>query len=66
MSEWFEARKKPVVVEVRGPLEEREQIDTREGTVWAYPGDYVIRGVEGEIYPIDSEIFAETYEVMDS
>jgi hypothetical protein len=28
----------------------------------AYPGDYIIRGVKGEIYPCKADIFAATYE----
>lgn len=63
---WSKARKRPVVVEYREPTEEVEEIHTREGTVVARKGeDYVIRGVEGEIYPIGKEIFAETYEVVE-
>jgi hypothetical protein len=39
------------------------KIKTREGEVWAGPGDYIARGVEGEIYPIGGSIFAKTYEI---
>lgn len=43
-----------------------EQVITREGVLYAFPGeDYVIRGVEGELYPIKKEIFYKTYEVID-
>lgn len=37
-------------------------IRTLEGTVEARRGDWVIRGVEGEIYPCKHEIFVKTYE----
>ena len=37
-------------------------IDTREGRMTASPGDWVIRGVQGEFYPIKSDIFEATYE----
>lgn len=57
----FRVRKKPVEVDAVGPIEERVEIDTREGTIVAEPGDFVIRGVEGEIYPIGAEIFYSTY-----
>lgn len=36
-------------------------IDTLEGTMRAEPGDYIIRGVQGEHYPCKPAIFAETY-----
>lgn len=31
------------------------------GTVYAAPGDWVIRGVEGEIYPCQPSVFEATY-----
>ena len=38
------------------------QIRTLEGTMTASPGDWIIRGVKGELYPIRDDIFRETYE----
>lgn len=38
------------------------EIDTLEGTVTASPGDYVIRGVQGEFYPCKPKIFEATYQ----
>jgi len=37
-------------------------IHTREGDMRADPGDWVIRGVAGELYPCKPEIFEQTYE----
>lgn len=37
-------------------------IRTLEGNMHAGPGDYVIKGVQGEFYPCKPEIFAATYE----
>jgi hypothetical protein len=37
-------------------------ISTLEGTMLAMPGDYVIKGVQGEFYPCKPEIFEATYE----
>ena len=37
-------------------------IPTLEGVMKASPGDYIIKGVQGEIYPIKESIFRETYE----
>jgi hypothetical protein len=76
---WKYARKKPAVIQFREPFAESkwfdpdkkewvnvEKIETKEGTLYAICGrDYVIAGVQGEIYPIDKKIFAETYEVLD-
>ena len=42
-----------------------ETIKTREGALHAYVNqDYIIRGVEGEIYPISKDIFDKTYEIL--
>ncbi|TWS25601.1 hypothetical protein FK530_23055 [Tsukamurella conjunctivitidis] len=41
-------------------------IRTLEGDMIATPGDYVIRGVQGEFYPCKPDIFAATYEAVDS
>lgn len=37
-------------------------IPTLEGIMIASRGDWIIRGVKGELYPIKDEIFRETYE----
>lgn len=39
-------------------------IETLEGKMIANVGDYVIRGVKGEIYPCKAEIFNLTYELV--
>lgn len=41
---------------------ERLHILTLEGTMFAGAGDWIIRGVKGEIYPCKPDIFALTYE----
>jgi hypothetical protein len=37
-------------------------IDTLEGTMQAFVGDYIIRGIKGELYPCKPDIFEKTYE----
>lgn len=39
-------------------------INTMEGNMTAKIGDYIIKGVKGEFYPCDSEIFELTYELI--
>lgn len=36
---------------------------TLEGAMTVSPGDYVIKGVQGEFYPCKPDIFAATYEL---
>lgn len=37
-------------------------IATLEGAMHASPGDWIIRGVQGEFYPCKPDIFEQTYE----
>lgn len=37
------------------------EIKTLEGTMIANAGDYIIKGVNGEIYPCKADIFQKTY-----
>ena len=37
-------------------------IKTLEGDSLARPGDFIVKGVRGELYPIKESIFRETYE----
>lgn len=41
------------------------EIDTLEGCMKANIGDWVIRGVKGELYPCKSDIFEATYEMVE-
>jgi hypothetical protein len=40
-------------------------IPTLEGVMKANPGDWIIKGVKGEIYPVKNDIFVETYEPVE-
>jgi hypothetical protein len=40
-------------------------IQTLEGRMRADIGDWIIRGVQGEFYPVKDSIFRETYEAVD-
>lgn len=40
----------------------KASIRTLEGIMTVRLGDYVIKGVKGEIYPCKSDIFEQTYE----
>lgn len=57
-------RKKPLVVEAY-QTKTMEAITTLEGTMIAFPGDYIITGIKGEVYPCRKDIFEETYELID-
>lgn len=40
-------------------------ITTLEGIMTAQPGDWIIQGVKGELYPCKADIFAATYEAAE-
>lgn len=40
-------------------------IETLEGNMKALPGDYIIKGTQGEYYPCKPDIFKEVYERVD-
>ena len=40
----------------------KASIPTLEGTMYASPGDWIIKGVQGEFYPCKPDIFEQTYE----
>ena len=41
------------------------EIKTLEGTMRAELGDYIIKGVQGELYPCKPDIFEATYELAE-
>jgi len=41
------------------------EIKTLEGVMIAKGGDYVIKGVQGELYPCKPDIFEATYESLE-
>lgn len=58
---WFvDAVINGTIIDVEGDL----YINTLEGAMYApYGGCYIIKGVNGELYPCRTEIFEKTYEV---
>lgn len=40
-------------------------ISTIEGRMKAGDGDYLIKGIRGELYPCEHSIFLDTYDIVD-
>ena len=57
-------RKIPVVIEAYQTDEEME-IETLEGVMKANKGDWIIKGVKGELYPCKPDVFEMTYEKVE-
>ena len=49
----------------KGTQETVLSIETLEGVMQARQGDWIIRGVAGEIYPCKPDIFDQTYEAVE-
>ncbi len=58
------AVKKPIPLEVRR-MPEAFTVETMEGLMQGKAGDWLITGIDGEVYPCDADIFARSYEVVD-
>ncbi len=41
-------------------------VDTLEGRMSIYSGDWIVTGIHGERYPVRKEIFEKTYEAIDA
>ncbi|MBD3405107.1 MAG: hypothetical protein GF411_03095 [Candidatus Lokiarchaeota archaeon] len=66
MKKWKKARKKPVLVEFREVEFDEHGVETLEGYKPCNKDEhFIIRGVEGEVYPIKKSIFFKTYIIED-
>lgn len=62
----FEFCGRPYDRYVRGPVGNNYlEIVTLEGVMKAQPGDYIIKGVNGEFYPCKPDVFIKTYEEIE-
>jgi hypothetical protein len=57
---WIVANQGDVACRYRG---DKLIIPTLEGEMEASPGDWIIKGVKGELYPCKPDIFEATYEL---
>jgi len=51
---------------LKNPEEYYCEIKTLEGVMRGNCGDYIIKGVKGEIYPCKPDIFEATYEIVNN
>ena len=58
----FEGNRIEIPVCVSDSGEKVLRIQTLEGVMTANKGDWIVKGVHGEIYPVKPDIFSKTYE----
>lgn len=56
------AVKKPIPIKCL-QIDEPFEVETMEGRLQGKKGDWLMVGVDGEVYPCDQEIFKKTYEL---
>ena len=60
------AKKRPIIIEAMKLKGDRGvTIPTLEGCMTANPGDWVLRGIQGEYYPCKDSIFKMTYDIYE-
>ena len=69
--EWTPCRKLPIIVhfrKVKGDREEIITLENREGDslIATADEDYVMKGVDDELYPIKKDKFHKTYEIVEN
>jgi hypothetical protein len=58
-------KKKPIVVHAK-QIEEEFQVNTLEGNYkTGKPGDFLMKGIDGELYICDKDIFLKTYDFVE-
>lgn len=61
--QFIDVRKKPIIVHaVR--IFESFSVQTLEGTMEGKTGDWLMRGINGELYPCAHDIFTKTYDIV--
>jgi hypothetical protein len=61
--EFQKAKKKPIAIRCT-QINEPFEVETLEGLMKGQPGDWLVVGVNGEMYPIANDIFKKTYDVI--
>lgn len=58
------AKKKPIAIKCI-QIDEPFEVKTMEGKLTGKAGDWLMVGVDGEIYPCDASIFEKTYDLIE-
>ena len=61
--EFKKAVKKPIVIECY-QIQEPFEVETLEGKLKGKKGDWLMVGIQGELYPCNQEIFAKSYDII--
>ncbi|OQX99633.1 MAG: hypothetical protein B6I24_02210 [Bacteroidetes bacterium 4572_128] len=59
----LKVKKRPILINAKQVFEKFE-VETMEGIMKGKKGDYLMKGVDGELYVCDKEIFEKTYLIL--
>lgn len=62
--EFQKARKKPIAIKCF-QMKEAFEVETMEGVMQGKKGDWLMKGVNGELYPCADEIFRKSYDLIE-
>jgi hypothetical protein len=60
---YSQAVKKPLPIRCI-QIDEPFEVETMEGVMTGKKGDWLMVGIQGELYPCDREIFEKTYDLI--
>lgn len=55
--------KRPIVLHAK-QIDKPFLVSTKEGTMSGKAGDYLMKGIDGELYPCNKDIFERTYDFI--
>ncbi len=58
-------RKIPLIIEAFAVKDCEVTIVSKDGTAIARDGDWIVRGIHGELYPVSNEVFSKSYQVVE-
>lgn len=62
---WKKARKKPIIIQFREIEPNEKGVETLEGYKPCHKDThFIIKGIQGELYPIWKDIFYKTYDLL--
>jgi hypothetical protein len=64
VADMVDCRKRPIIIQCK-QLKEQFRVYTLEGDYkLGKEGDYLMRGIDGELYICDKDIFERTYDIL--
>lgn len=64
VADMMPCRKRPIIIQAK-LIEEEFRVNTLEGNYkQGKPGDYLMKGIDGELYICDGPIFDKTYDFV--